>query len=168
MDQDISKEHHQATHDHASKTHYQKPALVILALLIIVGISFYAGTYYQKHHQPTLTSSHLSGQAAGQFGGFGGRLGDRVIGQVTAISSTSISVQNSRTGSTDTLSITSSTQITNAGQAVAVGSIQVGNTVFVTENSSDTSQASSILVNPSFGGGSTQPGSSPAPTGTLN
>jgi hypothetical protein len=51
-----------------------------------------------------------------------------------------------------TLSITSSTQISDNGQTVTSSDIKTGDTVFVSEDTSDTSQASRILVNPSFGG----------------
>lgn len=123
---------------------------VVILLIIVAGLGFIGGMTYQKH-QKTSSSTTASTNGRGAFGG-GGNFADRVIGTVTAISSTSISVQDSRTGNTDTLAITNSTTITDNGQTVTYSDIQVGDTVFATENSSNTSQASRILVNPSFGG----------------
>lgn len=97
-----------------------------------------------------------SAQSAGGRSFGGGSRADRVVGQVTAVSSSSITVQTQSSSST-TLAITSSTAISNNGQTATTSDIQVGATVFITENSSNTSQASRILINPSFGGGQMSP-----------
>jgi hypothetical protein len=132
-----------------------KPFLMLLALIVIIGLSFYAGTDYQKHRQTATPATAVASSGFTARGGFGGGrfAADRIIGQVTAVSATSISVDNSRTGATSTLSIASTTQITDNGQTVAYSDIQNGDTVFITEDSSNTSQAATIVVNPSFGGG---------------
>lgn len=141
---------------------WRKPTTAALAVVVIGGVGFYGGMTYQKHHT-TASGNNASTQTAnsqgfggngnfsGGSGGFGGSRADRVIGQVTAISSTSITVQD-QSGSSTTLAITSSTTITDNGQTVAASDIQSGDTVFITEDSSNTSQASRIMVNPSFGG----------------
>ena len=137
------------------------PIGLVVVALVIIGLSFYAGVAYQKGKHP---GTAAAGRTAGGFARrFGGQRPD--IGQVTAISPTSITVQNSRTGASSTLSITSSTQITDNGQTVTVSDIQSSDTVAVIASTSDSSQAARILVNPSFGGGS---GSSTAPTTTTN
>lgn len=130
-----------------------KPILVgLVVVVVLASLSFYAGMQYQKGHQKTAVSANYRG--GGRFGGGfgGGNFQDRVIGQVTAVSASSISVDNSRTNATTTLTINSSTQISNNGQTASASSIQVGDTVFITEDSSNTSIASRILLNPSFGG----------------
>ncbi|HUD06692.1 MAG TPA: hypothetical protein VMR34_02295 [Candidatus Saccharimonadales bacterium] len=131
--------------------------LIALGGVIIAGLGFWGGIAYQKGHQSTSSSASSNTASTGGGsggGGFGGRFGggSRVIGPVTAVSPTSITVSNQQTGSSSTLTITSSTVVTDNGQTVAASSIQVGNTVFISEDSTDTSQASRILVNPSFGG----------------
>jgi hypothetical protein len=133
--------------------------LIWIILIIVVGAgSFYGGVSYEKGHDTTTTASKTgSSNPRGGFGDsgrFGG--GDHVFGEVTAISASSITIEDSRSGTSTTLAITSSTKITDNGQTASVSSIQTGTEVVVSENTSDTSQAASIMVNPSFGGGQPQ------------
>jgi len=133
-------------------------ATIAIALLIALG-GFYSGVHYQKGRQKNTAatsnqSATGSGFGGGNFGGGFRRQGNanRLIGTVSAISSTSITVQ-SRTGTSKTLAITSSTTITNNGATASASDIQTGDTVFVTIDSSKTANAASIALNPSFGGG---------------
>ncbi|HVV67207.1 MAG TPA: hypothetical protein VHB72_04030 [Candidatus Saccharimonadales bacterium] len=130
---------------------------VIAAILLCVA-SFYAGTAYEKNHnKSTATSGKFVSGQGGFGGGFGGRRMNGSIGSVTTVSSSSITVNDQRSGSTKTYSITSSTQITDNGSAVPYSDIQTGDTVLVTAGSSSSTTAERILVNPSFGGpGGTQ------------
>ncbi|HUD10624.1 MAG TPA: hypothetical protein VMR28_03045 [Candidatus Saccharimonadales bacterium] len=143
--------------------------LVAAGAVILVGLAFWAGTAYEKGHQSkTVATANSSGLTGGRFGG-GRSSGERpIFGQVTAISSSSISVQDSRTGSTSTLGITSSTTITDGGQSVSYTDIQTGDTVAVISNSSSTADATRILVNPSFGGGGGGSPQSPSSSGTSD
>ena len=133
-----------------------------LALLFVIGLcalSFYGGISYQKGKTTTTSASANStgpGSSTGLGGGGGGRRfnGQRpTIGQVTAISASSITVTPSNGGAAVTLAITSSTTITNNGQAASASDIQTGQTVLVSKSTSDATQAARILINPSFGGG---------------
>jgi len=168
MDQDISSSHRSTHISKSRKSNPAKPLLAIGALVVIAIGSFYGGIDYQKHHQSG-SSPTTAALGSGGFRG-GGLSRDRVIGSVTTISPTSITVQNARTGSSSTLTITSSTTITDSGSAATVSDIQTGDTVFITENSSNTSDAASIAVNPSFGGpgGGGAPQSTTAPTTSTN
>jgi hypothetical protein len=168
----MSGEKHRAmaTNQGRKQIEIPKSLLVSIAIIILMILSFYGGVTYQKHHHPASTTTATSSN--GQAGGFGGRgrfgNGQRpTIGQVMAISATSITVQDSRTGTSSTLSITSSTQITDNGQTVAASDIQTGDTALVTASTSDKTQAARILVNPSFGGGAAG-SSSTAPSATTN
>jgi len=149
-------------HDHVavsqSKTGFKVPKIVpiIIAIFVVGGLGFYSGVKYQKEHQITATSNLSQSQFGGSAGGFGsgGRRfsGQRpTFGQTTAISSSSITVATN-SGSSMTFAITSSTVITDNGQKTSASNITVGETVAVIANSSNTDQASRILVNPSFGG----------------
>lgn len=121
--------------------------IAMVAVALVAG--FVIGIVYQKGHQKSTTSSTNGFSRSGGFN----RANRGVIGTVSAISSSSISVNDERSGSTVTLAITSSTQITDNGQTTSASDIQTGDTVFVTKDSSNASQAARILVNPSFGGG---------------
>jgi hypothetical protein len=128
-------------------------AIVIVVLLCIV--SFLGGSIYGKHIAPKTTVTSAS-SSAGAGGGSAGREGFRNgggFGQVTAVSSSSITLQNPRSGTSTTYSITSSTTITDNGQTVAASSIQTGDTVIIEVASSGSTVAKTILVNPNFGGG---------------
>jgi hypothetical protein len=145
------------------------PILAIAGVVILMGLSFYGGVAYQKGHQPKTASAAAAGAAGrggfagrGQFGG-----GQRpTIGSVTAITAGSITVQDSRSGTSTTLSITSSTQITNSGQAAAASDITVGENVLIVASTTDKTQAARILINPSFSGGASSPANSSTPAVT--
>ena len=123
-------------------------AVVILSCFI----GFIGGVNYQKHHSNTITPTTASttGGFSGQSGGFGGRRGGG-FGQVTTVTASSISVANQRTGTTKTYTVNSSTTITNSGQVAALSDIQTGDTVIITVSSTDSTLATAIVVNPSFG-----------------
>ena len=131
------------------------PKVVYIVLLVLVcGVSFWAGMHYQKHHTGASASraSAVNGAGGRAFGGFGARRAGGV-GTVTAVSDTSITVQNVRTGSTNTYSIDSSTVITDNGSTVSASDIKTGDRVLVRTSSSSSTTATQIDVNPEFGGG---------------
>jgi hypothetical protein len=157
----ISGEKHramQAQQSQGTTITLPKPVIGIVAVVLLMGLSFYGGVAYQKGHQPkaaATASTAAGGTTRGSGFGGGRRFGGQrpTIGQVTAVSATSITVQDSNSGSSTTLSITSSTQITDNGQTVAASDITVGENVLIAASTSDKTQAARILVNPSFGGG---------------
>ncbi|HSX27950.1 MAG TPA: hypothetical protein VLF60_00690 [Candidatus Saccharimonadales bacterium] len=148
----------------------QKTKLVGAAVIVVaVAVSFYGGMQLEKAEQ------HRKPIAAQQFdesaitpGGMmrrGGRMGSslRVVGQVTAVSSSSITVNDARRGGATTLSITSNTKVTNNGATAAVSDIKTGDTVMIQKTGTTSTEASQITINPSFGGASTQ-----APDANVN
>jgi hypothetical protein len=128
----------------------------VIVVIILCGLSFFGGESYGKNHAPkaaaTTSAFGGSGSAGGGFGG-GGFRHSGGFGQVSAVSSSSITVQNPRSGTSTTYSITASTTITDNGQTVPASDIQVGDTVIIQVASSGSTTATTILVNPSFGGG---------------
>ncbi len=124
--------------------------LASIVLVVIIAVAgFMAGVGYQKGHTKTTATT-----AASRFGALGGfasrRLGGR--GSVTAVSDTSITINDARTGGSKTYGITSSTIITDNGTTVAASDIKTGDEVFVTTGSSTSTAATRILVNPTQGG----------------
>jgi hypothetical protein len=138
-----------------------RAVMLIIGVVVLCLASFFGGVAYQKGHGKSTTSvastnGTAGGGAIGGAGGGGFRDGQRGaggIGPVTAVSSTSITITNQRTNASATYAITSNTTITDNGQTVAASDIQTGDTVFVMASTSDTTTATRILVNPSFGGG---------------
>ena len=125
--------------------------LGVIGLVVIVGISFYAGISYQKNKTSNLSSTTT--QTGPPTGGFARRFsGSRTFGTVSAISSTSITVTPQNGGNDVTYSIDSNTVIDDNGQTVTTSDIQSGTTVMVSASSTTTKVARRILVNPAFGG----------------
>lgn len=133
-----------------NKAQYNKQIiLVIVAIIWSIGI-FYVGVAYQKHHTKTTTAAATTSTPGGAFGargGFGGgNFANRTFGTVTAISSTSITINDTRTQGTTTLTINSSTTASDNGQTISISGITVGETVSITLNSTNKTVASSIMV----------------------
>lgn len=147
----VNPKKHSGSNKQPNNTLY-KAIIGVIAVIVIAGISFYGGVAYQKGHDKTTASTvNTRGSSfAGGSGRFGG--GNRSFGTVSAISSSSITVQPS-SGNAVTYTINSSTAITDSGQTVTYTDIQTGDTVIVSASTSSSTTAARILVNPSFGGG---------------
>ena len=152
--------------NHSYKKSNSKTPLVIgmtILVAVVSAASFFGGMAYQKKNQQSVANNVSPASENRQLpseGSFGGRGGQQMggFGTVAAISESSISVKNSRSGSTTTYSITSSTTISNNGSAASVSEIKTGDTVMVRTSGSDLTAATQIMVNPDFqdrpGGGS--------------
>lgn len=139
-----------------------KHIFLVGSVVLLCSLSFYGGVIYQKGHNTTKSVAARTMLGSGRSGsGFGFRARRGGFGSVTAISASSITIQDQRTGISKTYNIDSSTQITNNGSAISASSIKVGDTVLIRAGSAGPTTATSILVNPSFSSsGSTQPDSS--------
>ena len=129
---------------------------LVVIVILLCALSFLGGAVYGKHHAPKMTvttSATSNGGFGGGFGGRGGSARSGGFGQVSAVSASSITLQNPRSGTNTTYTITSATTITDNSQAVTTSDIQTGDTVIVRVASAGSTTATSILVNPSFGGG---------------
>lgn len=106
----------------------------------------------------TTPTGDFAGQnrSGGPDGGFGGPGMGRMngaMGTVTAVNSSSITVENQLRGGTSTYTIGSSTTVTDGGESASVSDITVGERVLVRTSQDDSGAAASIMLNPSFGGG---------------
>ena len=168
MDHDIPT---RPQHTTSQPTHHILLTKIIVGtcgLLILCGLSFVSGIAYEKAHASQATSSTNAQQA--QSGAINRlRTGTRPVrGQVTAVSSTSITIQNQRSGLTSTYAITSSTVIKNNGQAATATSIQTGDTVLVRVSTTSPTTASIIVIQPTSPNGTGTPPPQPAAGVTLN
>src|SRR5882724_10041792 len=119
----------------------------LAAAIVLCGLSFWGGTAYQKHHDKTTLSASSSASGNSFGGGAGGttrRMG--TLGQVTAVSGTSITITNQRTGTSSTYAISSTTAISDNGQTATASDIQTGDTVIITTASGSITAATRILV----------------------
>jgi hypothetical protein len=152
-EQYISGEEFQAMSNRPKKQGHQvtlstNSVVIVIVIVILCIISFFIGDSYGRDHAKNLSSSNA--RAFGLGSGFRNRGG---FGQVTAVSATNISIQNTRTGITTTYTITPSTTITDNGQTISASGIKTGDTVLVRVASRGSKTATAIMVNPSFGGG---------------
>lgn len=126
------------------------PMLGVLVVIALMTGSFLAGIQYQKQQQKSITPT-----IAASNNGFGGqglpRRGFGDMGTVTAITDASITVKNAQSGDIKTYTISSSTSITEDGNAITATQIQVNDTVIIQTGSADTTNATQIIVNPTFG-----------------
>lgn len=124
-------------------------ALVIVSLII----GFAVGANYQKGKGSTTNTAATGSNGQSRFGrGYGMRRSGG-LGTVTSVSDSSITINNQRSGSSQTFKITSSTTVSNNGASASVSDIKSGDTVLIRASGTDTSTATTIDLNPSFGGG---------------
>lgn len=133
--------------------------LVVAALIILPIVGFICGASIQKEPRantgqnqvqtaggPSMMTSGPNGQMMSP--GDGGRMIMRMgaTGDVTAVSDTSITIKNDRSGEAETFTISSDTKIYNGRDAIVASSILVGDKVNIKAMSDDDSIASSIAV----------------------
>jgi len=158
---------HNNRHDNQHDKKYGTSNLLLPAavvLILVAGGSFAAGMQYQKSHQ----SDAKTTGAISRFGtGFGGGMGQRgmggVFGQVTVVSASSITVTERRDNSSKTLSITSTTTITKDGSKASTSDIASGDEVIIRTSTSNASEASEIIINPTLRPSGVGPGFTQAP-----
>jgi hypothetical protein len=142
--------------------------LAIAAVALVAGLGgFFSGVNYQKSRNKSSASlaagngdtgpTSFQGNGGPSFSGGGGgggpMMGSGSLGTVTAISASSITVKNSRSGESSTYAIVSSTQITKDNTLASYTDITTNSTVMVTPDSANTGNALSIVVDPAFGNG---------------
>jgi hypothetical protein len=138
------------------KNYRFRPLILTVVVIALIVASFVGGMAYLKKNQTTANTGSKNG-----FSGFGGQSGQGRpnggqmggFGTVAAISSTSITVQNPRSGTSKTFTITSSTTVTNNGSTASISDIKTGDMVIVRPASSGSTTASQIIVNPTMNGG---------------
>ena len=149
------------------------PLAVSLIVLAVAGASFFGGMKYQESREPaqvgTADASQdgqtLPTQPGGAMGG-DMRGGMGAMGEVTEISSSSISIEDIRSGSNSTYTITSSTEILDNGDTAKASDIKVGDSVMVIPSDSDDTVAGQIMIDPGMGG-PPGPGATP-PSGSAD
>jgi len=144
-----------------------KYIIVVIAVIAVGGLSFFGGTQYQKSQDTNASPMASSGLAsrlggAGGYGQMGGgrRNANGAFGQVTAISSTNITINDIRQGKSKTYTINSDTKITDQGQTATATDIKNGDTVIVSASTTDSTIASTIRI----GGGMMPTPDSSTPT----
>ncbi len=143
------------------------------ALVAAVGLgSFFGGMAVGDNGQPEQMTAGGSLQS-GQDGATptpgdntGGALPVRMgtMGEVTAISASSISVEDMMSGEACTYTINASTEILDNGDTTEVSAIEVGDDVMVVPSGSDESVAARIMIDPAGGGLGGQGGTPPGGT----
>ncbi len=150
-----------------------KPLAIAAVAVVGLATSFMGGVQYQKGHTTTPSTQGQTAMNGRQgFGGGGMRMSrGNVFGEVTAVSSTSITVQehmmmNGAAAEPIALTIAADTTVTNNGATASVSDIKTGDTVMVAKTSTDSTTAKSIELNPTLNGPSTNSSDSTLDTTT--
>lgn len=132
-----------------SAAYSQNVVLGAGGIIIVILLSFYVGTLYQKSHA---LPSRQTGERmrSGPANHFRQRLGG--LGTVKSVSSGSITIDQLINNGTKTYTINSDTKVRNNGQAAAVSDIKTGDRVLVRTSGSGSTTAAQIVLNPSRGG----------------
>jgi hypothetical protein len=127
-----------------------KATFVIVFGVLLASASFYEGTVFQRN-----TDVNTTGRTGTSNSGNPERndsnsqtdsyVRNHVIGEVTADSSTSVTIQEA-SGQNGTFKITSSTQIEANGQSIKATEIENGDVVVITKASNSSSTASKIVI----------------------
>lgn len=162
-------ESHKVNRNNGSSLPSSKLIVVFLGLVVLCGLSFYGGVAYQKGKKIGVTTASTSSLRNSQFGPGNRMNGARPIsGEVTTVSATGITINNTFTGAATTFSVTSSTKISNNDQTATINDIKSGDTVAIIAATGSTTEASQILINPSFGRGGAAPQADTMPSGDTN
>jgi hypothetical protein len=116
----------------------------VVAWGLLVGYIGYA--LYHNHHEVTATSSNSRSAGSQQTSHR-----TSLTGKVTAVSSSSLTVKNNRTGDTQTFKLTAGTAIREAGDPKTSKDISDGTLVLVW-TASDPGAASLVVINPNMDG----------------
>lgn len=145
-----------------ARSKWFKVAGVSLAFAAVAGGCFVGGMEYGESRRPAEGTAAVA--APGTRDGASGRQ-DRVMpggpmaegmrgvmGEVTKVGSSSITVEDARTGEAATYVVTDSTEILEGGEEAEIGDIGVGDTVMVVASSDDEKVAERIVIDPGMGG----------------
>jgi hypothetical protein len=146
-------------HTSTQKKAAAKPLLLVIGFVVIGALGFGSGILYQKG-QATAPQDGLSQQGGTMMGpgeaGSGGRMRmNGMLGSVTAVGDTSITVQDTQTNSEVTYTVDSSTKIMSNGATAALTDIKVGDTVGIQAESAGSKKATGIVINPTMRGPTT-------------
>lgn len=147
-----------------------------LAATLVVGVVGGLVIGIQIGKNDSSTTAATGGQFGnGVMGSDGGMRGGGTMGTVTAVTSDSIVVEDTRQNTTVTYAITSDTTVTDDGTTASVSDIAVGDTVLIratstsssssSDGSATTKTASSIVLNPSMQSG---PGNQSSSSSSTN
>jgi len=151
-----------ALHEY-QKQMYRKVG-VIAALIILPVAGFFVGMNYEKQ-------TNNSGTAAGvnRFANGGPRgMRNRAVGTVKSISATSITITQRQNNTDKTYTLTSSTTYKNGTADAQASDIKTGDTVLLTLDPSNTSNVTTVTLNPisMFRGGASGNADGATPTTT--
>lgn len=137
------------------KPTFNKATFLFVFGVLLASASFYEGTVFQRNADtsaaPTSTTGATSNASNNLPANNGGSsqtdsyVRNHVMGEVTVISSSSVTVQE-QGGQTATFKITRSTQADADGQSIQPSQIQTGDIVVVTKTSNSSTTASRISL----------------------
>lgn len=119
-----------------------KPIIIFLSILAIVGLGIIGTTFYQKSLQPVPKA--LANLDKGAI-----EAQPPAVGDVTALTETSISVTGRHTSSTKTFAITDKTEFIDSDEnKLNRSDIKIGGMVVLFTDPADTAKAARIMIHP--------------------
>ena len=119
-----------------------KPIIIFLSFLAIVGLGIIGTAFYQKSQQPVpkalanLDKTAIEAQPP-------------AVGDVTALTETSISVTDRHTGGTKTFAITDKTEFIDSDEnKLSRSDINVGGMVVLFADPGDAAKAARVMIHP--------------------
>lgn len=133
----------------------------VLALIILPILGFFGGMQYQKQNSPATASS------TDKFANGPRMMRNRAVGNVKAVTSTSIAITERFNNTDKTYTLTNNTTYKNGTSDAQASDIKTGDTVLLTLDSNDSSKAVMVTANPTpmvRGGAESPTGSSGSDT----
>jgi|GEM_PF-6500321 len=130
-------------------------AVVSLVILSGVGVSAYHLGQHGEPHTPGSMDArmHERGENRGDMHSEGGKRGHMrggMVGTVTTIDATNLTIENSDRNTTRTYTITSDTAVTKDGTKVAIGDVKKGATIAVRSSRDAPTTATAIIIDPTM------------------
>jgi hypothetical protein len=122
--------------------------LLLVAVLLV--LAFIGGVFYSNHQNRAIAL--IGGDSVMHAGGSGLVRRNGIIGNITAVSSSTITLTSLRSDQSKTYKLNSSTKIIDDGQIVQTNQLNIGEKAIVITSSATTDTATTIIVNPAFGG----------------
>lgn len=137
--------------------HLSIVAVAALSLVVLsgVGVSAYHLGQHSEPHAPDHMGArmHEMSEDRGDMRGEGSKRGHMrggMIGTVTAIDATSLTIENSHKNTTRTYTITNDTTVTKDDTKMAIGDVKKGATIAVRSSRDTPTTATTIIIDPAI------------------
>ncbi|MEO8863295.1 MAG: hypothetical protein ABI354_03165 [Candidatus Saccharimonadales bacterium] len=148
MIKNLSNEQDELPKSQTTKGRSLKLLSLIAIAAALIALGFLAGAQYQKGHNKTNLSTNDRPFNKMRANGHNRNGARGLIGVITTVSDSGITINNLRAGTQDSFTINAETKIVINSQSTRASSLHVGDTVIVRANQNDKNLATSITLKP--------------------